>query len=128
MTQNSSKPSFFVLEQDPFVREDIEQILASSFPGRPIMALRDFEELGNLSDRAQSAVVAVVSANAASLDAMRTAARGLTERIGLVIVSEVQHVADDIELACHVVSRPFKSETMLNAVRIVLSRLPQDLP
>lgn len=127
----SIKPSsitFLIYETDPFILSDIEETLASSFPGYPVRVLDAVSDLTELQKSEADRSVLVVSADRETLCSLSKSVADITHQIGLVVISEAQSAMKELGVACRFVSRPFKSETIVDAVRDVLSTLQKTLP
>lgn len=120
--------AFLVYETDPFVRADIEETLSLSFPEHPVRVLETLSDLTKVQMAEMEKSVAVVSADTETLASLSRSVKDMTCQLGLVIISEAQIAMKDVELACKYVSRPFKSDAIIDAVRDVLSSLQRTLP
>ena len=128
MASDPNTVAFLVYEEDPFVRADIEETLSASFPNFPVRVLDAVSDLAKLQFVEAQQSVAVISADMEVLSSLTRCVTVTTQHFGLVVISEAQNAMSDIGLACKVVGRPFKSETIVDAVRDVLLILQRSLP
>ncbi len=115
--------TFLVYDKDPFVQADILETLAAAFPNCSVSLLSEIGLLGAVAKASAQPTVAVISASWADV---KTQIADLGQRahdLCLVLIGD--EAAGDAEgILATSVQRPFSSDSLLQAVRSVLSARP----
>lgn len=117
--------SFIVFEPDPFVCDDIRETLMCAFLASKVSILQDLKQI---SDAIKAEVGRTIYIFSTSQDAdfatVKSQVRGISPQDVVLITQTVDGDAGSPLCGCVSVSKPFKSDMLIDAVRSVLSPPP----
>ncbi|MFD2741520.1 hypothetical protein ACFSUD_18285 [Sulfitobacter aestuarii] len=116
--------TFVVVEEDPFIRSDICEILQRGFPECRVSTLSLLTDLPDVAPKARSPLVAVVSTDRCDVTSALEALGDIGRSWALVLIGDFPAALNLPERRCSLVSRPFSSDTLLAAVKGAFSGVP----
>lgn len=115
---------FIVLEQDPFVRIDIQDTVTTEFPGQPVIVTETPKEVSWDVVSGEEPVVAIVSIRSDEKDSYKSMFDLMEPEVKVVLIGN-SPVTEEEGYPPHVfVQRPFDSVMLTKAVKTAISGQP----
>ncbi|QUJ75958.1 hypothetical protein KDD17_13625 [Sulfitobacter albidus] len=123
MSTQTQTATFLIFEADPVVRMDIQEMLLRSYKGWTVVIVGALEDLSQALEATRGPRIIIVSTDPDSFRPLVPMVKQ-AEIAGAVLITErPTENATFPELPLRVVSKPFKSAQLLDAVRSALEHL-----
>lgn len=122
MAIENNAPGFVVVEQDPFISQDIEDIILSAFDTVPVVLEHEAMLAGALHEQKLPTVVIASTKSDNWGDAVEAATADKT-KIALVLIGSLGPQAADQYCGATLVPSPFSSETLFDGIKTACASL-----
>ena len=118
--------TFIIVEQDPFVRADLKELLCDCFPHEPVCSMETPAEFLTWATKnpLSDLIVTLISAPISDVIALHHGLGALADRVRFVLMDDAPQGAQDSPEPWPFVSRPFSGDMVINAIKTVILPRP----